>query len=72
MTEAPPEPKRQPQTMDIDEFAAAAGIARNTAYSAARLAVSGDKAAFPVPVYRIGKRFLIPREPAEKFFRGEL
>ncbi len=47
------------------EVAEAMGISVNLFY---REAASGS---LPFPVYRVGKRFVTPREPFERAMRGE-
>jgi hypothetical protein len=43
------------------------GVGRSTAYEQARLGRLG-----PVPVFRIGRRLVVPREALERALRGEL
>lgn len=52
-------------SVDPREVAAAMGISLNLFY---REAASGS---LPFPVYRVGKRFVTPREPFERVMRGE-
>ncbi len=51
------------QTYSIPEFAARAGISRNTAYAAAR---KGE-----IPVVKILGRLLVPREAGDRLLAGE-
>lgn len=51
------------QTYSIPEFAARAGISRNSAYLAAR---NGE-----IPVVKIGGRLLVPRAAADRLLAGE-
>ncbi len=46
-------------TVTVDELANAMRVSRNTVYNAA---ASGE---LPFPVYRLGKRYVIPRAQAE-------
>ena len=55
-----------PQTMSLDELAKVLDIGRNSAYRAA------SEGTLPVPVYRAGRRWIVPREPVERLLRGEL
>jgi len=50
-------------TMTVDQAATRLNIGRNQAYEAAR---TGQ-----IPVMRIGKRYLVLREPLERMLRGE-
>jgi excisionase family DNA binding protein len=50
-------------TMTVDEYAAAAGVSRNTAYEGVRRG--------QVPHVRIGKLIRIPRAKALRQLRGE-
>jgi predicted site-specific integrase-resolvase len=52
-------------SVDPREVAAAMGISLNLFY---KVAASGG---LPFPVYRVGKRFVTPREPFERAMRGE-
>lgn len=52
-------------SVDPREVAAAMGISLNLFYKAAG---AGE---LPFPVYRVGKRFVTPREPFERAMRGE-
>jgi excisionase family DNA binding protein len=54
-------------TVTVEEAARLLGISRETAYQQARLGRLG-----PVPVYRIGRRLVVPREALERALRGEL
>lgn len=57
--------ENQARTMGIEEFATLVGIGRRFAY---------EKAAaneLPVPVIRIGRRLLIPRDAVERLLNGE-
>lgn len=48
------------RTVTLDEVASALGIGRNTAYVLAR------RDEFPVPVIRLGRRLVVPREALEE------
>lgn len=52
-------------SVDPREVAAAMGISLNLFYKEA--AAGG----LPFPVFRVGKRFVTPREPFERVMRGE-
>lgn len=54
-----------PLSVDSKEIAAAMGISLNLFY---KVAAAGG---LPFPVYRVGKRFVTPREPFERAMRGE-
>ena len=53
----------EPQTVSIDRAAVALGISRGTAYAAAH---KGE-----LPVIRIGRRLLVPRDALERLLAGE-
>lgn len=53
-------------SVDPREVAEAMGISLNLFY---REAAAGS---LPFPVYRVGKRFVTPREPFERVMRGEV
>jgi excisionase family DNA binding protein len=52
------DPKDEPRTLTVDEAARELGIGRNQAYEAAR---RGE-----IPTIRIGKRWLVLREPLKR------
>ena len=54
-------------TITVEEAARLLGIGRGTAYEQARRGRLG-----PVPVFRIGRRLVVPREALERALRGEL
>lgn len=58
--------KDSTDVVQIDEVARRTGLSRGAIYVAAR----ADS--LPFPVFRVGKRFVIPRDPFEKFLRGEV
>lgn len=51
------------RTMSVNDLARSLGISRGSAYQACK-----DK---EVPVIKIGRRFLIPKEAFEKMLKGE-
>ncbi len=53
------------KTYTIDEVAILLGLARNTAYVAAR------EGKLPVPTIRVGRRLLISRAALDRFLDGE-
>mgnify|MGYP000908402718 CR=1 FL=1 len=53
-------------TVTVEEAATMLGIGRNTAYEAVR------QGRFPVPVVKIGKRYVIPRLPLERLLAGDV
>ena len=53
---------QKPKTQTIDEAASELGIGRNQAYEAVR---RGD-----IPAIRIGKRWLVLREPLKRMLGG--
>lgn len=55
------------ETLTIEEAARRLGIGRQTAYEQARAGRLG-----PVPVYRIGRRLVVPRRALERALAGEL
>ena len=58
-----PAEKPQAPTMTVDAAAKRMGIGRNRAYEAAH--------AGQIPAVRIGKRYMVLREPLERMLRGE-
>lgn len=54
------------ETLTVEELATVAGIGRTTAYSLA------SRNALPVPVYRIGSRYVIPRAHVEQWLNKPL
>ena len=54
---------KEKRTMTVEEAGSLLGISRGAAYSAAR---SGD-----LPVIRIGKRILVPKEAFERLFANK-
>jgi excisionase family DNA binding protein len=54
-------------TVTVEEAARLLGIGRETAYQQARLGRLG-----PVPVYRIGRRLVVPRRALERALAGDL
>ena len=52
-------------TVTVEDAARMLGIGRSLAYEAARTNT------FPVPVIKVGGRYLIPRAPLEALLRGE-
>jgi excisionase family DNA binding protein len=58
---------KQGSTLTVEEAARLLGVGRSTAYEQARLGRLG-----PVPVFRIGRRLVVPREALERALRGEL
>ncbi|MCM8750402.1 helix-turn-helix domain-containing protein [Thermomicrobiaceae bacterium CFH 74404] len=55
------------ETLTVEEVARVFGIGRQTAYDQARTGRIG-----PVPVYRIGRRLVVPRRALERALAGEL
>jgi excisionase family DNA binding protein len=52
--------------VSVDEVAEAMGVSRNLAYK--ELATGN----LPFPSFRVGKRFVIPRDSFERVMRGEI
>lgn len=53
------------RSVTVEEVAAAMGLSKNAVYAAA------DAGTLPFPAYRVGRRFVIPREPFERVMKGE-
>jgi predicted DNA-binding transcriptional regulator AlpA len=53
------------RTVSIPEFARAVGISPSSAYSRAK------RDALPVPVIKIGRRYVVSREALDRLLRGE-
>ena len=56
--------KKERQVYTVEEIQEILGISRISAYKAA---TNGE-----FPVFRIGKRILIPKEPIDRLLKGEL
>lgn len=52
------------RSIDIDDVAAAMGVSRGLVYKQAA------EGTLPFPCFRVGKRFVIPREPFERVMTG--
>lgn len=52
------------RTISVEEAAAMLGIGRSLAYESVRIGT------FPVPVIKVGTRYLIPRAPLEQLLAG--
>jgi len=57
----------QRQTLTVEEAAKMLGISRWLGYEQARNGHIG-----PVPVYRVGRKLIVPRAAVERFLGGEL
>lgn len=58
--------EKKSEVVAAKEVAQRTGLSVGAVYNAAR---AGN---LPFPTFRVGKRFVIPREPFEKFLRGEV
>jgi len=58
--------KENSDVVQVGEVARRMGLSVNAVYNAARVG------SLPFPTFRVGKRFVIPREPFERVLRGEV